>query len=214
MASMPVIKRNPLLLLKILLIATFAYFFILMAEITWRYVPFDRFASFLAIKQTEVDERSEYLWFFYAHVYTSLWVLLAGFLAILRLKYWPKLHQYMGKIYVGLIVFVAAPSGLYMGIFANGEWIAQVSFILLSVLWWWITVKAYRLARQQQYGEHTKWMWRSFALTLSAITLRLWKVILVYLLMPNPMDLYQVIAWLGWVPNLLLIEVLIAKKIL
>ncbi len=211
---MHVIKRNPLLLLKILLIAIFVYFFILMAEITWRYVPFDRFASFLAIKQTEVDERSEYLWFFYAHVYTSLWVLLVGFLAILRLKYWPKLHQYMGKIYVGLIVFVAAPSGLYMGIFANGEWIAQVSFILLSVLWWWVTVKAYRLARQHQYGEHKKWMWRSFALTLSAITLRLWKVILVYLFMPNPMDLYQVIAWLGWVPNLLLIEVLIAKKIL
>ncbi len=55
-------------------------------------------------------------------------------------------------------------------------------------------------------------MWRSFALTLSAVTLRMWKVIIVYLFHPNPMDVYQIIAWLGWIPNILLIEYLIAKK--
>ncbi|MGE8242005.1 MAG: DUF2306 domain-containing protein, partial [Sphingobacterium sp.] len=55
-------------------------------------------------------------------------------------------------------------------------------------------------------------MLRSFALTCSAITLRFWKVILVYLFQPNPMDLYQIIAWLGWVPNLLLIEFIIYRK--
>jgi hypothetical protein len=40
--------------------------------------------SFLMIKQTEVIERPEYLYFFYTHVYTSIFVLLSGFLAILR----------------------------------------------------------------------------------------------------------------------------------
>lgn len=55
-------------------------------------------------------------------------------------------------------------------------------------------------------------MWRSFAFTVSAITLRLWKVIIVSMFHPDPMDVYQVIAWLGWIPNILLVEYLIAKK--
>jgi hypothetical protein len=29
---------------------------------------------------------------------------------------------------------------------------------------------------------------------------------------PNPMEVYLIIAWLGWVPNLLIIELLILKK--
>ena len=57
-------------------------------------------------------------------------------------------------------------------------------------------------------------MYRSYALAVSAITLRLWKVFLVYFFQPNPMDIYEVIAWLGWVPNLILIEILIKTKII
>jgi hypothetical protein len=57
-------------------------------------------------------------------------------------------------------------------------------------------------------------MYRSYALAVSAITLRLWKVVLVYFFQPNPMDVYEVIAWLGWVPNLILIEILIKTKII
>jgi hypothetical protein len=55
-------------------------------------------------------------------------------------------------------------------------------------------------------------MLRSFAMAFSAITLRLWKVILVYLFQPSPMDLYQIVSWLGWIPNLLLIELYIFKQ--
>ena len=54
-------------------------------------------------------------------------------------------------------------------------------------------------------------MLRSFALAFSAVTLRLWKVIIVYLFHPSPMDVYQIIAWLGWIPNLLIIEYYIFK---
>jgi hypothetical protein len=54
-------------------------------------------------------------------------------------------------------------------------------------------------------------MLRSFALTLSAITLRIWKVVLVALFQPKPMDVYRWVAWLGWVVNLILIEFIIYK---
>ena len=206
------LKKNILIIIKALLIIGFAYFFWLMLKITLEYIPLDTNVSFLMIKQTEVVERPEYLWFFYSHVYTSIFVLFAGFLAILRKDFAIKnFHKNAGKIYIFLIL-LAAPSGIYMGIFANGGFLSKVSFVILGCLWWFTTFKAYQLARQKKFKEHKQWMWRSFALTISAITLRMWKVIIVYLFHPNPMDVYQIIAWLGWIPNIILIEYLIRKK--
>lgn len=207
------IKKNIPSILKILLIIGFGYFFWLMLKITLEYVPLDPNVSFLMIKQTEVQDRPEYLWFFYTHVYTSIFVLLAGFLAILRKDFRLKnFHINAGKIYIFLILLFAAPSGIYMGIFANGGFLSKISFVILGSLWWFSTFTAYQLARQKKFKEHKQWMWRSFALTISALTLRIWKVIIVYLFHPNPMDVYQIIAWLGWIPNILLIEYLITKK--
>ncbi|REC43476.1 DUF2306 domain-containing protein [Chryseobacterium pennipullorum] len=206
-------KKNIIFSLKVLLIIGFGYFFWLMLKITLEYIPFDPNISFLMIKQTEVGQRPEYLAFFYTHVYTSIFVLLSGFLAIIRKDFGIKtLHRSMGKFYIFLILIFAAPSGIYMGIFANGGILSKISFIILGTAWWLSTFKAYQLARQKKFREHKQWMWRSFAFTLSAITLRMWKVIIVYLFHPNPMDVYQIIAWLGWIPNILIIEYLITKK--
>ncbi|WP_404984453.1 DUF2306 domain-containing protein [Chryseobacterium sp. M5] len=210
---MHLIKKNIPTVVKILLILGFGYFFWLMLKITLEYIPLDTNVSFLMIKQTEVEQRPEYLYFFYTHVYTSIFVLLAGFLAILRKDFRLKnFHRNAGKIYILLILLFAAPSGIYMGIFANGGFLSKISFVILGSLWWFSTFKAFQLARQRKFKEHKQWMWRSFALTISAITLRMWKVIIVYLFHPNPMDVYQIIAWLGWIPNILLIEYLITKK--
>lgn len=207
------VKKNIPSFLQFLLIIGFGYFFWLMLKITLEYIPVRKEVSFLMIKQTEVTERPDYLYFFYAHVYTSIFVLLSGFLAMLRKDFGVRnFHKNIGKTYIFLILVFAAPSGIYMGIFANGGIYSKISFVILGCLWWFSTFKAYQLARQKNFKEHQQWMWRSFALTLSAVTLRMWKVIIVYLLHPNPMDVYQIIAWLGWIPNLLFIEYLIAKK--
>lgn len=207
------VKKNIPNILKTLLIIGFGYFFWLMLKITLEYVPLKTDTGFLMIKQSEVTDRPEYLYFFYTHVYTGIFVLLSGFSAILRKDFGLKnFHKNAGKIYIFLILLVAAPSGIYMGIFANGGILSKISFVILGCLWWFSTFKAYQLAKQKMFEEHKQWMWRSFALTLSAVTLRMWKVIIVYLFHPDPMDAYQVIAWLGWVPNILLIEYLITKK--
>lgn len=212
---MLLIKKKYSILFKILLILGFGYFFWLMLQITLEYIPLKADVSFLMIKQTEVEHRPEYLLFFYTHVYTSIFVLLFGFLAILRRDFGLKnFHRNAGKIYILLLLIFSAPAGIYMGIFANGGFLSKISFVILGCLWWLTTFKAYQLAKQKKFSLHKQWMWRSFALTLSAITLRMWKVIIVYLFHSNPMDVYQIIAWLGWVPNILLIEYLITKKIL
>ncbi len=209
------IKNSSSIILKTGLLLCFGYFFWLMLQLTFEYIPAKSDVSFLMIKQTEVISHPEYLSFFYSHVYSSILILLTGFLAIIRVNFNKiKIHQYAGKAYVFVILFLAAPTGIYMGFFANGGFSSKISFVILGIFWWFSTFKAYQLIRQRNYKAHQKWMWRSFALTLSAITLRLWKWIIVYFFHPSPMDVYEIVACLGWIPNILLIELLIRKKIL
>jgi uncharacterized membrane protein len=200
------------LVFKSIIALAFIYFFGLMLKITLDYVPVSSNASFLMIKQTEVHSRPEYLPIFYIHVYSSIFALLAGFIAVFFDKNLKYLHRFSGRIYVIVTLLLSSVSGIYIGFFANGGWIAKLAFVLLGILWFYGTYRAYAEIRKRNIRQHRFWMWRSFALALSAITLRMWKVILVYLFNPNPMDVYQIIAWLGWVPNLLVVEYLIKKQ--
>jgi len=204
------------LFFKIVLILIFGYFFWLMLRLTLEYIPAQSDVSFLMIKQTEVNTHTEYLYFFYPHVYTSIFVLFSGFIAVFvkPKAAFRNLHRFFGKIYVILLLLLAAPSGIYMGFYANGGILAKISFVILGILWWFTTYKAYLEIRKKNVLNHKKWMYRSYALAVSAITLRLWKVVLVYFFQPNPIDVYEVIAWLGWVPNLILTEILIKTKMI
>jgi uncharacterized membrane protein YozB (DUF420 family) len=189
-------------------------FFLLMLNITLKYVSFDSGVAFLQIKQTEVHTIPLYLFIFYVHVCSAIFTLLAGFTqfnaSILKSK--PRIHRAIGKLYVIVVLFLAAPSGFFIGLFANGGLYSKIAFVTLSILWFYFTLKAFLAIKKRQVIIHKAFMLRSFALAFSAITLRLWKVILVYLFHPAPMDVYQIIAWLGWIPNLLLIEYFILKK--
>ncbi|MBO9674554.1 MAG: DUF2306 domain-containing protein [Sphingobacteriaceae bacterium] len=169
----------------------------------------------MQIKQTEVTGIKAYLPVFYVHVYSAVFVLLAGFTQFngkILTKY-PQLHRWLGYLYVSFVLLLASPSGIFIGWFANGGLIAKTSFIILGVLWFWFTLKATLLILKRKITAHKQFMYRSFALAASAVTLRLWKVILVYLFHPAPMDVYQIIAWLGWIPNLLIAEWLIKKNV-
>ena len=71
------------------------------------------------------------------------------------------------------------------------------------------TWKAYTYARQRKWAQHYSYIIRSYALTLSAISLRLFKWIIVSTLALPPMDTYQIVAWVGWGFNLLVAEIII-----
>jgi hypothetical protein len=200
---------------RLIWLVLFSLFFVLMLNITLKYVSFESDVAFLQIKQTEVTSISLYIYIFYVHVITSIVTLLAGFTQFNSLitRRFPKIHVALGRIYVYTVLVVAAPSGIYIGWYANGGITSKIAFISLGILWWLFTLIGVLKIKRKNLILHSKWMHRSFALACSAITLRLWKVILVYLLQPSPMELYQIIAWLGWIPNLLLIEYYLTKKI-
>ena len=192
----------------ILWLLVFGYFFMLMARITLHYFPVNHSTAFLNIKQTEVRQVALYFPIFYIHVISTVFVLLAGFTQFSNtlLCHYPGVHRTIGKIYVAILLCFAAPSGFFIGCYANGGLASKISFILLSLLWFYFTLKGFTAIRKKKITEHQAFMLRSFALTFSAVTLRFWKVILVYLFQPSPMDVYQIIAWLGWIPNILIVE--------
>lgn len=190
-----------------LLLLVFAW---LMWLITLQYIPAKEDAAFLNVKQ-DVIGFTHYRLAFFTHVYSSMLVLMAGMIQFSGWMkgYFPRVHKISGRIYVFTILMVSGPTGLIMGYYGNGGWIAQIAFCLLAVLWIIFTGKGFIAVRSGNITAHRKWMYRSYALTLSAISLRLWKWLLVYLFEPRPMDVYQVVAWLGWIGNLLMAEIMI-----
>ncbi len=183
------------------------YFSYLMVLITLQYIPINYEAAFLNIKQEQVIYL-HYRIAFFSHVYSSIFVLLAGFTQFSEhiRKRWRLFHRTVGYLYLLLIIIVAAPSGFIMGIHANGGIGSKISFCILSVLWFVFTLKAVLLARKQDFKAHRAFMLRSYALTLSAISLRACKWLITNLFETAPMDTYKIVAWLGWVFNLLVIE--------
>ncbi|MFN0031101.1 MAG: DUF2306 domain-containing protein [Flavobacteriales bacterium] len=195
-----------------LLYAALAYFSWLMLQITWQYVPPALDVAFLRIKQ-EVIHLHYYQVAFYVHVYSAMFALAAGFTQFSdwfrkRHAAW---HKRIGKIYFYTVVLLAGPSGLIMGYHANGGTSSKIAFVLLAVLWITTTLIAVHHIRHGRIQQHRTWMIRSYALTLSAITLRIEKLVLVLLFEPQPMDGYRIVAWSGWVLNLMVAEWIIRR---
>jgi hypothetical protein len=194
------------------LISLYGYCCWLMLTITLQYIPSHTDVAFLRIKQDELA-LAYYLPAFYVHVYSSMFVLLAGFTQFSKRlrRQFPLVHRRIGYLYLVVVILLAGPSGLVLAYHANGGWSSQLAFSLLAVLWLVFSVIAWQKIRQQDWIGHRNFMIRSFALSLSAITLRLWKYSLVAIFVPRPMDVYRWVAWLGWVINLLLAEWIIRK---
>lgn len=190
-----------------------------MVSLSLPYLGLDTDIAFLRIKQwvfSDYPPALSNIWItaFFVHVFTSIFALIAGFTQFFRNLLWSRMHRIMGLLYIVVILGLSGPSGFIMGLFANGGWISIIAFTLLSVLWWVFTFKALMAIRKKDYETHAKFMMRSYALTLSAITLRLWKFVIVnYIYEIPPMDLYRLVGWLGWVPNLLIAEWLIVKGV-
>lgn len=208
--------KRILAFLGLFLLAFLGYYMLL---ITLEYFPIQTKVGFLRIKQwvfRKYPGTESQIWFtaFYIHVASSMLVLFAGFTQFFDLFYKNKVHRYLGRVYVVITLFLSAPSGFLMGIYANGGIWSQISFITLSILWWITTFMGYRRAVEKKFDVHRKWIIVSYALALSALTLRAWKFGITNWtdLNMKPMDLYRLVAWLGWVPNLLVALIIISVK--
>lgn len=188
--------------------------FYVMLNITYPYFSFKTDIDFLLTKQSILHVK---IWrlSFYLHISSSLLVLLFGWLQFVKviIEKTPKFHRLLGKIYLLLVLILCAPSGLIMGIYANGGLWSKLSFVIISVLWWSFTFAAYLQIRKGNIEKHIHYMVRSYALTLSALTLRLYVLVLPHYFILPAKEMYTLVAWLSWIPNLILAEIIIGLKL-
>ena len=131
------------------------------------------------------------------------------FSASLRSKHL-SLHRLLGRFYVGAIIF-SGVAGFVLAVNSVGGVYVQSGFGLMAIFWLLTTIKAYSEIRQGDVKSHEKWMIRSYAVTLAGVTLRLYLGLSVVLGVKF-FDAYPVLAWLCWVPNLLIAELFLKHK--
>ena len=181
----------------------------LMFRLSVPYTSFQKNIDFLVTKQN-VYHINYWRYSFYAHVFTSILVLPAGFTQFNKAFFRSGWHRRLGRIYLLTVLFVSAPTGFLMGLHANGGLGAKASFVLLSSLWFLTTLFALLTAKRKQFIEHGEWMLYSFALALSAITFRLLALGFdLFDIRVRPQEVYVTIAWLSWVPNIIIAHLLI-----
>ncbi len=140
------------------------------------------------------------------HIVAAAVALLVGpwqFVAGVRRRV-PRVHRVLGRTYVAGCL-IGGTAGAAIALTTTHGRVAGMGFLLLGVAWVLSTGMALRLAMVGDYSRHRRWMIRSFALTFAAVTLRL------YLGVAEAADLnyeasYQAVAWISWVPNILIVE--------
>lgn len=179
------------------------------------YIHFEKNVDFLLTKQL-IYHKKIWLYSFYIHVFTSPIVILFGLFQFNKwfLRNRPKVHRALGKIYVFTVIIISGPSALVMALYANGGRITQTSFTILSILWILFTYLAFKKIRVKNISSHVKWMMRSYALTLSAVSLRFFAYLFdLFNVNLGPRETYIILAYSSWILNLLVVEVIIYCRV-
>ena len=151
-------------------------------------------------------------WGFYCHIIfggVALLIGWMGFIKKIRTNH-IRWHRLIGKIYV-ISTILSALGGIYIALFATGGIINSVGFLSLGFIWLYTTVKAYLEIRKKNIMEHQSMMVYSYAACFSAVTLRIWLPLLVFIFHEFELA-YAIVSWLSWTPNLLVAHYLVKKR--
>ena len=156
-------------------------------------------------------ELKPWIYVLYIHIFTAIFALIIGPFQLFMKptndrKRW---HRLLGYGYV-LSITVSGIVSVYLSLFATGGWIAGLGFMSLDVLWVATTLTATRKIMAKDIQAHKAWMLRSYALTFAAVTLRIWLAPLA-LLFGDFEAGFRVVAWVCWIPNLIVIEAVISR---
>jgi uncharacterized membrane protein len=203
------VKSTSAAILRNLAWGVMLLFALLLFTIASRYLTFDPEVYF-------PEQRAVYIAYTFgivSHIAGSMLALIIGpfqFLPVLRRGRSLKVHRWLGRIYLAGVL-VGGLSGLYMAFLAYGGLVAKLGFATLALLWLFSAVMAYQHIRHKEIQQHKEWMIRNYALTFGAVTLRLWLGVFQAVGLEF-ITSYMIVAWLAWIPNLLVAEWMIRRK--
>lgn len=148
---------------------------------------------------------------FYTHIIFGGIALLIGwtqFSTKLRNKN-ISLHIFIGKVYINSAL-LSSTAGICIGFYATGGYVSSIGFISLGLIWFITTIKAYSAIKKKEIQKHQKLMIYSYAACFAAVTLRIWLPLLI-MMIGDFIPAYRIVAWLCWVPNILVAYVMVKK---
>jgi uncharacterized membrane protein len=122
----------------------------------------------------------------------------------------PRVHRWLGRTYV-IACAVGGVSGGLIAMFSSSGPVAGAGFLGLALSWLTATTLGYRAIRTGDVARHRRWMTRSFALTYAAVMLRIYLPVAMIVGLEFA-QAYPVIAWLCWLPNLVVAQLLIVRS--
>lgn len=171
--NQPLIRRSFLLALRLLVVLVVAKT-IVAALANWlSYFPPDFRSDFLLGREGYFF--NGYHAAFYAHIVAGPLTLGLGLVLLSEgfRRRWPKWHRQLGKLQALLVLFVVAPSGLWMAYYAATGAVAGAGLATLALLTAATTAFGWRAAVRRRFAEHRRWMQRSYVLLCSAIVIRM-----------------------------------------
>jgi uncharacterized membrane protein len=134
----------------------------------------------------------------------------------------PRVHRWTGRVSL-VAIAVAGSAGLVLAPFSAAGLVGFFGFGTLAGLWLLAGWRGYRAIRRGDVPSHRAWMMRAFALTYSAVTLRLWLPLLILVQVPFAgsggfdgdaafANAYAAVPFLAWLPNLVVAEWLIRRR--
>ena len=111
-----------------------------------------------------------------------------------------------------LAVLFSAMAGYYIAFHATGGPIAKIGFAGMSTAWIVTTMMAYVAVRNGHIKKHQQWMIRSYAVTFTGVTFRLWLPFLIFICDMKFLEAYPIDAWVSWITNLVIAEFIIRKS--
>ena len=121
-----------------------------------------------------------------------------------------SMHRNIGKIYV-VSAMLSALAAIYISFYSTGGLIASLGFFSLGCIWFLTTLRAFLSIKKGNITEHQTMMIYSYASCFAAVTLRIWLPLLI-MWYQDFVPAYRVVAWLCWVPNIM-VAWMIVKKI-
>lgn len=150
---------------------------------------------------------------FYIHIFAGMICISTALVQFSRylLKKSKAIHRWSGRLYVFVVLFLGAPTGLYMSFFAKGSMWERSLFMFMAIFWFFTTFRGLSAILKKNVLSHKIWMMRSYAMAMTAVTFRIYHLVF-YLLDWGHLENYEISLWISVIGNMLIAEWLIYRK--
>jgi Predicted membrane protein (DUF2306) len=189
-----------------------AFFSILLVKNTIPYFNFSPGFEFIQ-ERAMLFAKPIYQYSFYIHIFAGMFCILAALVQFSRyiLKKKRAIHVWSGRIYVFVVLFLGAPTGLYMSFFAKGSFWERILFLFMAITWFYTTLRGLQTILQKNVLAHRFWMLRSYAMSMTAVTFRIYHLIFYYAGWGN-LDNYELSLWISVLGNMFVAEWIIFRQ--